>query len=87
MYSHGFNILCWSHEFVFKIPVLWNFLNVHTYHFIGLFYCFLQVKFSKYLTDPYQYIITLHGSYNVCLIDLCKKVFIIKVTVRENSFA
>ena len=46
------------------------------------------VKFKQYLTDPYRYIIALYClDNNVFLLVFRIKLFIIKVTVKENSFA
>ena len=45
------------------------------------------VKFNQYLTDTYRYIIAFYCSQNVFWLIFIIKVFIIKVTVKENSFA
>ena len=46
----------------------------------------LAVIGNQYFTNRYQYIITLVASvYNYFLIDFVSEVFIIKVTVKENS--
>ena len=45
------------------------------------------VKSNQYLTDPYRYIIAFYCLHNVFWLAFIIKVFIIKVTVKENSFA
>ena len=42
--------------------------------------------FNPHLIDPYRYMTVFYDLHNGFLIDLCKKkVFIIKVRVKENS--
>ena len=44
------------------------------------------VKLNPYLTDPHRYIIAFY-CLHVFLIDFVIKVFIMKVTAKDNSFA